>query len=229
MSLLEDLCGGKAPGLVLYDLDGTLADSVPDLADAVDAMLSDWNLPRAGEERVRHWVGNGSRMLVRRALDWALGQPEDERLRDRLDAAHDLFLAQYDLRFRRRTRLYPGVADCLAALSRMGIPQAVITNKPARFVAPLLEHLGIGQYLPFWLGGDSLPAKKPDPLPLLHACARFDLAPERALMVGDSRNDVAAARACGMPVVCVRYGYNHGEPLEAAAPDKIVDSLVELL
>jgi len=230
MSQLVSLYQGALPRLVLFDLDGTLIDSVPDLADAVDAMLLAHQLPPAGEERVRHWVGNGSKMLVRRALAWGLELPDPGELGDgRLDQGHADFLAAYRRNFHRRTQLYPGVRDFLEWLHQQRIPMGLVTNKPEEFVAPLLEHFGLAPYFGLSLGGDSLPRKKPDPLPLLHSCEHFQVKPEQALMVGDSRNDVLAARACGMPVVCVSYGYNHGEPIQATQPDRVIDSLAELL
>lgn len=230
MSLITQICEGRLPELVLFDLDGTLIDSEPDLADAVDAALQAQQLPAAGEERVRHWVGNGSKMLAQRALAWALELPDVEAVPSEiLDQGHQNFLAAYRSNFHRRTRLYPGVRDFLEWLHQQHIAMGVVTNKPYEFVGPLLEHFKLASYFGLSLGGDSLPRKKPDPLPLLHCCKHFGVRPEQSLMVGDSRNDVLAARACGMPVVCVSYGYNHGESIEAAAPDLIIDSLTELL
>lgn len=230
MAEISQICHGERPQLVLFDLDGTLIDSVPDLADAVDNMLLAHQLTAAGEERVRHWVGNGSQMLVRRALAWATALPDPDQLETKLLArGHQDFLAAYRASFHQRTQLYPGVRDCLEWLHQQGIPMGLVTNKPEQFVAPLLEHFGLAQYFGLSLGGDSLPRKKPDPLPLLYSCEHFKVRPEQALMVGDSRNDVLAAQACQMPVVCVSYGYNHGEPIQAAQPDRVIDSLTELL
>ncbi len=230
MQALRDLFDGQLPALILFDLDGTLVDSVPDLADAIDTMLEGEGLPLAGEAQVRHWVGNGARMLVRRALTWGLGLTDGEELDSaRFDAGHQGFLRAYRTRFHRRTLLYPGVLDCLEQLHGAGIPMGLVTNKPQEFIAPLLEHFEIAPYFKLSLGGDSLAAKKPDPLPLRHACEAFGVTPAQCLMVGDSRNDILAARACGMPVVALSYGYNHGEPIEATQPDRVIDSLTALL
>ncbi len=230
MQALRDLFDGQLPALVLFDLDGTLVDSVPDLADAIDTMLQGEGLAPAGEAQVRQWVGNGARMLVRRALAWGMGLADGEEIEPaRFDAAHQGFLSAYRTRFHRRTLLYPGVRDCLEQLHAAGVPMGLVTNKPEEFIAPLLKHFEIAPYFRLSLGGDSLAAKKPDPLPLRHACEAFGVPPAQCLMVGDSRNDILAARACGMPVVALSYGYNHGEPIEATRPDRVIDSLTALL
>ena len=195
--------------LVAFDLDGTLIDSVPDLALAVDAALADLDLPAAGEARVRDWVGNGSLVLMERA--------------------HSAFLAHYGRDPGAHTRLYPGVRECLDALRERGLPLALVTNKPHAFIAPLLEGLGLYEHFALCLGGDSLPEKKPHPAPLLHLASHFALAPSRCLMVGDSRHDIAAGRAAGFRTLAVPYGYNHGEPVQASAPDGVVESLAELV
>lgn len=212
---------------VLFDLDGTLVDSVPDIAVAVDAMLAALGRAPAGEQRVRFWVGNGGRMLVRRALAGDVAGVADDD--PQLPAALELFFAHYGRSNGAASRLYPGVADALAALSARGLPMAVITNKPHRFIEPLFTALGINHHFRLLLGGDSLPVKKPDPAPLLLACARLGVAPPAALMVGDSRNDIEAARAAGCPVVAVDYGYNYGRPIAAEHPDRVIADLRELL
>ena len=225
--------------LVAFDLDGTLIDSVPDLALAVDAALADLDLPAAGEARVRDWVGNGSLVLMERALKNApplravpgaspdgASQAVDTTL---LERAHAAFLAHYGRDPGAHTRLYPGVRECLDALRERGLPLALVTNKPQAFIAPLLEGLGLYEHFALCLGGDSLPEKKPHPAPLLHLASHFDLAPSRCLMVGDSRHDIAAGRAAGFRTLAVPYGYNHGEPVRECGPDGVVESLAELV
>ncbi|WP_309637335.1 phosphoglycolate phosphatase [Halomonas mongoliensis] len=212
--------------LVAFDLDGTLIDSVPDLAAAVDATLSELGLPEAGEKKVSLWVGNGALKLVERALADALGEtPSSERLA----LGHQRFLYHYGRDVGSRTRLYPGVVEALDALRARGLPLALVTNKPFAFIAPLLEGLGLAEHFALCLGGDSLPEKKPHPAPLLHLASHFDLAPSRCLMVGDSRHDIAAGRAAGFRTLAVPYGYNHGEPVQASGPDGMVESLAELV
>ncbi len=222
------LCiGGQfKPGLILFDLDGTLVDSVPDLALAVDQMLQRLGREPAGEQRVRGWVGNGAPMLVRRALT-GLQHPEAEPAQ--FAVAHDYFLQAYAACATEASRLYDGVRPFLQAVQQAGIPMGVVTNKPVRFVPGLLEHFALSECFSLVLGGDSLAEKKPHPLPLQHAAGHFGLPASQVLMVGDSCNDVLAARAAGCPVACVSYGYNHGIPIRDSAPDWVVDSLPELL
>lgn len=218
---------GRAPAALLFDLDGTLLDSAPDLAQAVDRMLIDLKFSAAGETLVRQWVGNGSRMLVRRALAFAT---DNRPLNDSaVEAAQHLFFTHYQNCLTDRSRLYDGVMAAVEYWHAQGIRCACVTNKPARFTEPLLDHFGLRQLLPVAISGDSLPVRKPDPAPLLEACRQLGVAVASAVMIGDSRNDVLAARGAGMPVVCVTYGYNHGRPIAEEAADLLVDSLAELI
>ncbi|ROR29536.1 phosphoglycolate phosphatase [Inmirania thermothiophila] len=210
---------------VLLDLDGTLVDSAPDLAAAVDEMLAALGRTPAGEAAVRRWIGNGAPRLVKRALTGEMEAEPDPALFER---AYALFLDAYQRHLSEGTRLYPGVAQGLEGLAAMGLRLGCITNKPARFTEPLLARLGIRRYFGVVVSGDTLPRGKPDPAPLLHAAACLKIEPGRTLMVGDSVNDVQAARAAGMRVVCVPYGYNHGEDIAAAQPDAVIASLAEL-
>lgn len=215
----------SCPRLVVFDLDGTLVDSVPDLARAVDGMMTRLGLPPRGEARVRDWVGNGAPRLVRRALVGELDGEPDEAL---YEQAYPIFLELYAENVSAGSHLYPGVLDGLEHLRAVGVPLACVTNKPARFTESLLRDLGVRDAFGLVVSGDTLPRKKPDPLPLLHAARHFDTAPADALFVGDSRNDVQAARAAGFPVICVSYGYNHGEDIRGAGPDAVIDSIAEL-
>ncbi|MGC3872441.1 phosphoglycolate phosphatase [Halomonas sp. GXIMD04776] len=212
--------------LVAFDLDGTLIDSVPDLAAAVDAMLIERELSPAGEARVRDWVGNGSHKLVERALEYATGSPPNEQA---VDSAHDSFLEHYGRASCVHTRVYPGVNEALSALNERGLVLVVITNKPHAFVAPILDALGLAGYFGLTLGGDSLPQKKPDPAPLLHVAKHYGISPGECLMIGDSRHDIEAGRRAGFHTLAVPYGYNHGEPITDSQPDGIVESLRELV
>ncbi|MEQ6889907.1 phosphoglycolate phosphatase [Halomonas sp. CS7] len=212
--------------LVALDLDGTLVDSVPDLAVAADAALAELGLAPQGEARVRDWVGNGSLTLMARSLEGAQGEAPDEAL---LARAHRGFLDHYGRAPCTHTRLYPGAREALAALAARGLPLALVTNKPSAFIAPLLDAFELTPYFALCLGGDSLAAKKPDPAPLLHVAAHFDVAPSACLMVGDSRHDIEAGRAAGFRTLAVPYGYNHGEPVALSRPDGTVESLAELV
>ena len=215
-----------APKLVAFDLDGTLVDSVPDLAWCVDRTMARFGVPPRGEALVRRWVGNGVDRLVERALT---GEPDGRAAPGLLREARAVFLDLYAVHGRDRSRIYPGVRSALARLRAHGAVLACITNKPRRPAVDLLSHLALLDSFELVLGGDSLPRCKPDPLPLLHACSALGVAVEHALFDGDSINDVQAARAAGMRVACVSYGYNHGRDISEAAPDAVVDSLVELV
>ncbi|WP_110656326.1 phosphoglycolate phosphatase [Salinicola halimionae] len=212
--------------LVAFDLDGTLIDSVPDLAAAVDAMLVERGLPAVGEAKVRDWVGNGSHTLVERALASVLGQTADASV---VEASHDSFLRYYHAAPCERTRLFPGVVEALDALASRQMIVTLITNKPVAFIDPILETLGLRHYFSMALGGDSLSEKKPHPAPLLHLAAHFDIDPSQCLMVGDSRHDVEAGKRAGFRTLAVPYGYNHGEPVSSSGPDGVVESLGELV
>ncbi|MCE9681257.1 phosphoglycolate phosphatase [Halomonas alkalisoli] len=212
--------------LISFDLDGTLIDSVPDLAAAVDASLGELGLPVAGEARVRDWVGNGSWTLVERALTFAQGHLPGE---EALARSHEAFLRRYGRDPGSRTRLYPGVRETLDALQAGDWILTLVTNKPYAFIEPILAQFGLERHFALCLGGDSLPQKKPDPAPLLHVAAHFDLPPSTCLMVGDSRHDIAAGRAAGFRTLAVPYGYNHGEPVQDSRPDGLVVSLAELV
>ncbi len=215
----------NSPGMILIDLDGTLVDSVPDLAYCVDVMMVRLGRPPHGETAVRDWVGNGVERLVRRAL---VGQLEGEPSDADFARAYPIFLELYAANTSERSFLYPGVREGLDWLRAQGYPLGCVTNKAAQFTEPLLKDLGIYDHFGLVVSGDSLPRKKPDPMPLLHAAAHFGVEPADALMVGDSVSDVKAARAAGFGIVCVSYGYNHGQDIRTAHPDAVIDSLDEL-
>jgi len=213
------------PKMILIDVDGTLVDSVPDLAFCVDAMMGRLGRPPYGEAVVRNWVGNGVERLVRRAL---IGQLDGEPDAADFERALPIFLALYRENTSGRSHLYPGIREGLDYLRDAGYPLGCVTNKAAQFTEPLLRDLGVRGYFDIVISGDTLPRKKPDPLPLLYAAEHFGVAPETALMVGDSVSDVKAARAAGFAIVCMSYGYNHGVDIRTAEPDAVIDSLTEL-
>ncbi len=211
---------------ILFDLDGTLIDSVPDLAVALNKMLVDIELSAVAEELAREWVGNGAAKLVERALCHH-GINGDE-LKEIHTKALELFLAHYANCCADKTVLYEGVAEALAEFKHQKITMAIVTNKPRRFIAPILEHLAIDDYFALLLGGDELTHKKPHPEPLLHCIEALNMDACNVLMVGDSRNDIEAARAANIPVVAMNYGYNHGRPIEQDKPDCVFASMAEL-
>jgi phosphoglycolate phosphatase len=215
----------KTPKMILIDLDGTLVDSAPDLAFCVDETLKHLGLPPQGLERVRDWVGNGVEKLICRALTGDINGKPDQAT---LERAMPVFLDLYDRNIAQRSHLFPGIREGMDALRAQGIQLGCVTNKIARFTETLLQNLGVRQQFAIVVSGDTLPQKKPHPAPLLHAAHFFGIAPEDAMMVGDSVHDGEAARAAGFQVVCVSYGYNHGVDIRSAQPDAVIDSLLEL-
>lgn len=213
------------PEMILVDVDGTLVDSVPDLAFCVDEMMKALELPTHGEAKVRTWVGNGVETLVRRSL---VGQLEGEPDIDLYAEAYPIFLDLYEKNTSTRSTLYPGVREGLDYLKGNGYALGCVTNKAERFTIPLLKDLGVHDDFQIILCGDTLEKKKPDPLPLLHAAKFFSAAPERALMIGDSVSDVKAARAAGFQIICMSYGYNHGLDIRDFNPDAVIDSMAQL-
>lgn len=209
---------------VTIDLDGTLLDTVKDLAVAVNLMLLQLGRPPLDEALVRTFVGKGIPNLVRRALAGALSGEPDPAL---LERALPLYLDCYQSVNGKYTTLYPGVPEGLRALESAGFPLACVTNKSERFTAPLLAQMRIDHYFSLVVAGDTLPQKKPDPLPLTHTCRHFGITPAQMLMIGDSLNDAQAARAAGCPVVCVTYGYNEGADVRKLDVDAIVATLFE--
>ena len=214
---------GISPRLVMFDLDGTLVDSVADIALALNRALTDLGLPEVTQSQVQAWVGRGASRLVYCVLEHQL----------RSSALHDALLARFMARYQESvcevSTVYPGGRELLAACRNAGIHLACVTNKPYAPARALLEALDLLDSFDLLLGGDSLVHKKPHPEPLLHCLRHFQVPVTQALMVGDSRNDIEAARAALVPVVAVPYGYNHGEPIADARPDWLVESLLELL
>lgn len=213
--------------VILFDLDGTLIDSVPDLARTVNHMLKALHRESFSEDTIRYWVGNGAQMLVKRALS---GQTEiDENLDQALfEKALEIFLTYYGQHLCIDTAMYPNVSSTLHDLKEKGYRLVIVTNKPFDFVGPILEALGLDGVFDFWVGGDSLDKKKPDPLPLLHACEHMNVAVSQCVMVGDSKNDLLAANTCGMQSVGVTYGYNYGEEIGIYNPTFIIEDFSEL-
>lgn len=218
----------KSADFILFDLDGTLVDSVPDLADAIDMMLDGVSTKPAGVDNVRLWVGNGAEKLVERALIWAFGNEISLHKESALfQSSYQRFLTHYEQTNGKASTLYSGVKTFLEACQDLEIPMAVVTNKPLAFTHTLLDNLAIANYFCDLAGGDSFANKKPHPQPLLELIKRN--ASSKALMIGDSMHDVAAAKAAGVPVICVSYGYNHGNDIHDSEPDLVVDSLASLL
>lgn len=216
---------GKNCQLVAFDLDGTLVDSAPDLALSGNQMLDALGHEPASLEQVRNWVGNGAAKLVQRLL---CREMEPDAPHPHFDRALPLFLDCYANNMSRASRLYEGVVDGLEQLCEMGVSLACVTNKPIRFTEPLLDKLEIGHFFSKVAGGDSYPELKPHPMPLLETARHFGVNAGNALMVGDSNNDILAARAAGFSIYCVNYGYTQGGRIEDFSPDRVVNSVTEI-
>jgi phosphoglycolate phosphatase len=206
----------------IIDLDGTLVDTLGDFTAALNATLGELSLRPLAASQIEPMVGKGSEHLIRSALSAAGGRP------DLFDAAWQAYQRHYDDVNGRHAATYPGAEEGLRALRGAGLRLACVTNKPTRFAVALLQRKGLAQAFEQVFGGDAFERKKPDPLPLLRTCEALGSPPARTLMVGDSSNDAAAARAAGCPVVLVTYGYNHGQPVRGVDADAFVDSLAQL-
>lgn len=211
---------------VMIDLDGTLLDTIPDLAAATNLMLEALGEAVLPLDTVRNFVGKGIPRLVERALArdidgkagaeaMARALPVFERFYTEVNGSH--------------TTIYPGVREGLEQMREAGFRLACVTNKAGAFTGPLLERMGLAQFFELTVSGDTLPRKKPDPMQLLHVCRAFGIAPARMLMIGDSGNDVQAARAAGCPVFCVPYGYNEGHDVQSLEVDAIVGALTDCI
>ncbi len=215
-----------SPSMVLIDVDGTLVDSVPDLAYCVDEMLIKLGMEPHGEAAVRNWVGNGVVRLVERGLTNDLdGHPDPELL----EKAMPIFNQLYSIHHSDRSTLYPGVKEGLEFLQNAkNIKMGCVTNKAEAFTIPILKALDIHDEFEIIVCGDTLEKKKPDPLPLIYSAEKLGVLPENSLMLGDSKSDVKAARAAGFSIICMSYGYNHGEDIRNYHPDAVIDSMTEL-
>lgn len=216
--------GAAASRAAIIDLDGTMLHTVPDFELALNGMRADYGLAPITQAIIEPMVGKGSERLIRDVLALDYGP-------DRIDAVFTEAMASYQRHYLaingQRSTLYPQVLEGLAALKEQGLRLACVTNKPIAFATPLLDQKGLTPFFELVYGGDSLPRKKPDPLPLLQVCRDFGLAPAEVVAIGDSSNDAEAARAAGCFVLTVPYGYNHGKPVQTINSDGIVDSLLE--
>ena len=209
---------------VVIDLDGTLLNTAPDLAHAAELMMADLGLPCPSLETISTYIGNGVSRLVKRVLTGEMEAEPDAALFEKAIASYN---KHYSANVSRYSRPFPGVVEGLQAFKAMGLHVACITNKAKVFTHPLLKDTGLFDYFELILSGDTLPKRKPDPLPLLHACEVFKVKPAELLLIGDSLNDTQAARAAGSPVFCVPYGYNRGRPVAELDLDAVVPSLAE--
>mgnify|MGYP003599053053 FL=1 len=215
--------------LIGFDLDGTLVDSLPDLALSVNSALAEFDLPQASQELVMTWIGNGADILITRALTWAKEQSGKALDEEQIKELKRRFGFYYGENLCNVSRLYPHVKETLERLKAQGYILAVITNKPTKHVQPVLAAFGIDHLFSEMLGGQSLPAIKPHPAPLYYLCGKFGLYPKQILFVGDSKNDILAAHAAGCAVVGLTYGYNYNIPIAEANPDWVFDDFADIL
>jgi phosphoglycolate phosphatase len=218
--------------VLLFDLDGTLVDSAPDLAAAINKMLLALNLTTFPQEIIRGWVGNGAKTLVERALYHSLNNNAalDKSLSEaKVNEALAIFLNYYQQFLCVESSLYKGVRETLLALKDQGYRLAIITNKPTEFIEPIITGFELKGLFELQLGGDSLIERKPHPLPLLHACETLKVSVAQCIMIGDSKNDILAAKAANIQSIGLTYGYNYGEDIRVYQPDWCLDTFAELL
>lgn len=215
---------------VLFDLDGTLVETAPEIADAVNDTLRHFGMPPVTQTQVHGWIGHGTRELLILALahlyDHSVAQVRQSTL---LQSVLPVFDTYYQRRCGTRSHLYPQVREVLAALRARGCRLAVVTNKEARYTQRVLQAHGLQDRFDCIISGDSFPTRKPDPTSVLDTLAQWQVAPAEALLVGDSSIDAATARNAGLPVWLVPYGYNAGQPVQDCQPDQVITDLSALL
>ncbi|MCK3655316.1 phosphoglycolate phosphatase [Pasteurellaceae bacterium Macca] len=213
--------------LIGFDLDGTLVNSLPDLALSLNSAFAEVGLPQAPEELVLTWIGNGADVLFAKGLAWTgksetFSEEEIQHLKKRFGHFYGENVCTI-------SKLYPNVKDTLEALHAQGYLLAVVTNKPTKHVQPVLKAFGLEHLFVEALGGQSLPAIKPHPAPLYYLCGKFGLYPNEILFVGDSKNDILAAQQAGCASVGLTYGYNYNIPIEESNPDYVCQDFGEIL
>ncbi|MET1257095.1 phosphoglycolate phosphatase [Aliikangiella maris] len=218
----------SSPKWIGFDLDGTLVNSLPDIANALNKTLTQLKQPPKDMEIVKNWIGNGVPMLIKRALSNQIN-PIESCYQGLFDEALHIFNQAYQDSLCQDSYLYPNVKEVLNKLYEHHVSLALITNKPIEFTLPLLKNLEIEKYFKLVIGGDSLAEKKPSPLPLQYTAEQLSVEVSDGFMVGDSSSDIISARNAGCKVIAVSYGYNHGRPVEELSPDLIIDDLSELL
>jgi phosphoglycolate phosphatase len=209
---------------VVIDLDGTLLDTAPDLAHAAELMMAELGMPAPPLATIKTYIGNGVSRLAKRVLTGDMDAEPDAELFAR---AFPLYEKHYGANVSLYSCPFDGVVAGLEAFKAMGVHIACITNKAEKYTVPLLKDTGLFDYFELILSGDSLPKRKPDPMPLLHACKHFGVEPHELLLIGDSLNDTQAARAAGCPVFCVPYGYNRGRTVEELDLDAVTPTLLD--
>ncbi|UJW79242.1 HAD family hydrolase [Hydrogenophaga sp. SL48] len=215
--------------LILFDLDGTLIETAPEIADAVNDTLSALGHPSVSQQAVNDWIGHGTRELLIQALAQVLGGTTQQvREAEAFPAIEAEFGQHYQRRCGTRSHLYPQVRETLMALRAAGVKLALMTNKEGRYTQTVLDAHQLAPLLDHVISGDTLPVKKPNPAGIHDCLQRFGVTPDRALFVGDSSIDVATARNGGIAVWALPYGYNMGKPIESSHPDRVIPDLSAL-
>ena len=209
----------------LFDLDGTLVDTAPDINVALNHSLENFGFQPVSESHTRHWIGYGGRVLIHQALEH---QRFDGDLEKQLDIMLEPFLDYYSEHHASLSTIYPSVEETLTRLRARGAKLAVVTNKITRLSTQILDSLSLTDYFDLIVCGDTTPTPKPDPASVHYCLDRFDVAPQDALFVGDSITDVSAARAAGAAIICVRDGYNHGDDVTTLDVDGVIDLFADI-
>lgn len=214
--------------LLIFDLDGTLVDSVPDLALSINQMLEALNMSTYPTETIRSWVGNGAAVLTQRALSGSIEicPNLDKTLAEK---ALSIFLNYYNQNVCVGTCLYPNVKETLETLRNQGFRLAIVTNKPKPFVQPILEKFGIQDLFELVIGGECLPKRKPDPIQLEYTCEKLSVEASKCVMIGDSKNDIYAAKAANIESIGLTYGYNHGEDIKSQGASVVFDHFADII
>lgn len=216
--------------LVMFDLDGTLVETAPEIMDAVNDTLGRFELPLVSQQQVNDWIGHGTKELMVQALaevtDGTVEAVRGSALLAKIMPVYDSF---YQQRCGTRSHLYPQVRETLQALRAQGVKLAVVTNKEGRYTKVVMDVHTLGPMFDAVVSGDTFPTKKPTPVGVQHCLTQFGVTADRALFVGDSSIDAATARNAGVPVWLLPYGYNMGQPIEACAPDRVIADFSALL
>ncbi|MFQ6333958.1 phosphoglycolate phosphatase [Methylophilus sp. 3sh_L] len=211
--------------LVMFDLDGTLLDTAPQIAEAANRMLVALGKPMLPQAQIATYIGEGVQNLIKRCLTGSVQvEPEAALFAQAQPLYHDFYTANAT-----QSQPFAGVVPALQQLKKHGYRLACVTNKPEKFTLPLLQQAGLADFFEVIISGDSLPKKKPDPLPLLHICQKLGVLPAQAVLVGDSETDIQAAHAAGCFVVTVPYGYNQGREIDVATVDATVQQLTDVV
>lgn len=211
---------------VLFDLDGTLVNSAPDIGNAANKMLQTMGEPLATKQQIRSWIGNGIPKLVKRALTKSVDAEPDASL---FEYALPIFMMHYERDVCVDSTLYPGVLNTLKDLSANGYVLGCVTNKQASCTEPLLDQIGIASYFSAVVSGDTCKNRKPHPEPIHYLIKKMGLTEKDCLLVGDSAHDIGAAKAAGIPAIAVTYGYHQGIDLSTLSAQAVVDNFGDIV